>query len=330
MKYIDHGRGGDADVLRLAERDMPEVGAGEVLIRVAYAGVNRPDVLQRAGSYPPPRGASPHLGLEVSGVVVAVGQGVPEWKKGDRVCALVNGGGYAEYVTAPAGQVLSVPAGLSMAQAAALPETFLTVWANLVERGRLQAGETALIHGGTSGIGVTAIQVAKALGARVFCTVGTPEKAEAALELGADVAIDYRRRDFMIEVSKLTEGRGVDVILDMVGGPYIERNLKSLAVEGRLVQIAFLQTSKVEVDWMPLMLKRLTFTGSTLRARPAEEKARLSRALQEHVWPLVEAGKVNAIIDRVFPLENAADAHLRMESSDHVGKILLAVNPGIE
>ena len=330
MKYIDHGRGGDADVLRLAERDMPEVGAGEVLIRVAYAGVHRPDVLQRAGSYPPPRGASPHLGLEVSGVVVAVGQGVPEWKKGDRVCALVNGGGYAEYVTAPAGQVLSVPAGLSMAQAAALPETFLTVWANLVERGRLQAGETALIHGGTSGIGVTAIQVAKALGARVFCTVGTPEKAEAALELGADVAIDYRRRDFMIEVSKLTEGRGVDVILDMVGGPYIERNLKSLAVEGRLVQIAFLQTSKVEVDWMPLMLKRLTFTGSTLRARPAEEKARLSRALQEHVWPLVEAGKVNAIIDRVFPLENAADAHLRMESSDHVGKILLAVNPGIE
>lgn len=330
MKYIDHGRGGDADVLRLAERDMPEVGAGEVLIRVAYAGVNRPDVLQRAGSYPPPRGASPHLGLEVSGLVVAVGQGVPEWKKGDRVCALVNGGGYAEYVAAPAGQVLSVPAGLSMAQAAALPETFLTVWANLVERGRLQAGETALIHGGTSGIGVTAIQVAKALGARVFCTVGTPEKAEAALKLGADVAIDYRQRDFMVEVSKLTEGRGVDVILDMVGGPYIERNLKSLAVEGRLVQIAFLQTSKVEVDWMPLMLKRLTFTGSTLRARPVEEKARLSRALQEHVWPLVEAGKVNAIIDRVFALENAADAHRRMESSDHVGKILLAVNPGIE
>ena len=329
MKYIDHGRGGDADVLRLAERDLPEVGAGEVLIRVAYAGVNRPDVLQRAGSYPPPRGASPHLGLEVAGVVAAVGQGVPEWQKGDRVCALVNGGGYAEYVAAPAGQVLPVPAGLSMAQAAALPETVLTVWANVVERGRLQAGETLLVHGGTSGIGMAAIQIAKALGARVFCTVGTPEKAGAAQKLGADAAIDYRRRDFMVEVSKLTEGRGVDVILDMVGGPYIERNLRSLALEGRLVQIAFMQTAKVEVDWMPLMLRRLTFTGSTLRARSAEEKARLSRAVQGNVWPMVEDGRVQAGIDRVFPLDSAAEAHRRMESSDHVGKILLAVNPGI-
>lgn len=330
MKYIDHGRGGDADVLRLAERDLPEVGAGEVLIRVAYAGVNRPDVLQRTGSYPPPRGASPHLGLEVAGVVAAVGQGVPEWQKGDRVCALVNGGGYAEYVAAPAGQVLPVPAGLSMAQAAALPETVLTVWANVVERGRLQAGETLLVHGGTSGIGVAAIQIAKALGARVFCTVGTPEKAGAAQKLGADAAIDYRRRDFMVEVSKLTEGRGVDVILDMVGGPYIERNLRSLALEGRLVQIAFMQTAKVEVDWMPLMLRRLTFTGSTLRARSAEEKARLSRAVQDNVWPMVEDGRVQAVIDRVFPLDSAAEAHRRMESSDHIGKILLAVNPGIE
>jgi hypothetical protein len=329
MKYIDHGRGGDADVLRLAERDLPEVGAGEVLIRVAYAGVNRPDVLQRAGSYPPPRGASPHLGLEVAGVVAAVGQGVPEWQKGDRVCALVNGGGYAEYVAAPAGQVLPVPAGLSMAQAAALPETVLTVWANVVERGRLQTGETLLVHGGTSGIGVAAIQIAKALGARVFCTVGTPEKAGAAQKLGADAAIDYRRRDFMVEVSKLTEGRGVDVILDMVGGPYIERNLRSLALEGRLVQIAFMQTAKVEVDWMPLMLRRLTFTGSTLRARSAEEKARLSRAVQDNVWPMVEDGRVQAVIDRVFPLDSAAEAHRRMESSDHIGKILLAVNPGI-
>ena len=329
MKYIDHGRGGDADVLRLAERDLPEVGAGEVLIRVAYAGVNRPDVLQRAGSYPPPRGASPHLGLEVAGVVAAVGQGVPEWQKGDRVCALVNGGGYAEYVAAPAGQVLPVPAGLSMAQAAALPETVLTVWANVVERGRLQTGETLLVHGGTSGIGVAAIQIAKALGARVFCTVGTPEKAGAAQKLGADAAIDYRRRDFMVEVSKLTEGRGVDVILDMVGGPYIERNLRSLALEGRLVQIAFMQTAKVEVDWMPLMLRRLTFTGSTLRARSAEETARLSRAVQDNVWPMVEDGRVQAVIDRVFPLDSAAEAHRRMESSDHIGKILLAVNPGI-
>ena len=330
MKYIDHGRGGDADVLQLAERDMPEVGAGEVLIRVAYAGVNRPDVLQRMGSYPPPRGASPWLGLEGSGGVAAVGQGVPEWKKGDRVCALVDGGGYAEYVTAPAGQVLPVPAGFSMAQAASLPETAFTVWANVVERGRLAEGETLLVHGGTSGIGVMAIQVAKALGARVFCTVGTPEKAEAALKLGADAAIDYRRRDFMVEVSRLTEGQGVDVILDMVGGPYIERNLKSLAVEGRLVQIAFLQASKVEVDWMRLMLKRLTFTGSTLRARSPEEKERLSRALQDNLWPLLEAGKVKPVIDRAFPLEKAAEAHRRMESSEHVGKILLAVKPGIE
>ena len=301
-----------------------------MLIRVAYAGVNRPDVLQRMGSYPPPRGASPWLGLEVSGVVAAVGQGVPEWKKGDRVCALVDGGGYAEYVTAPAGQVLPVPAGFSMAQAASLPETAFTVWANVVERGRLAEGETLLVHGGTSGIGVMAIQVAKALGARVFCTVGTPEKAEAALKLGADAAIDYRRRDFMVEVSRLTEGQGVDVILDMVGGPYIERNLKSLAVEGRLVQIAFLQASKVEVDWMRLMLKRLTFTGSTLRARSPEEKERLSRALQDNLWPLLEAGKVKPVIDRAFPLEKAAEAHRRMESSEHVGKILLAVKPGIE
>ena len=233
-------------------------------------------------------------------------------------------------MAAPAGQVLPVPAGLSMAQAAALPETVLTVWANVVERGRLQAGETLLVHGGTSGIGVAAIQIAKALGARVFCTVGTPEKAGAAQKLGADAAIDYRRRDFMVEVSKLTEGRGVDVILDMVGGPYIERNLRSLALEGRLVQIAFMQTAKVEVDWMPLMLRRLTFTGSTLRARSAEEKARLSRAVQDNVWPMVEDGRVQAVIDRVFPLDSAAEAHRRMESSDHVGKILLAVNPGIE
>lgn len=330
MKYIDHGRGGEAHVLALAERDMPEVGAGEVLVRVACAGVNRPDVLQRQGLYPPPRGASPYLGLEVSGKVVAVGQGVGEFAAGDRVCALVDGGGYAEYVTVPVGQVLPVPAGFSMVQAAALPETFLTVWANVFERGRLQAGETLLVHGGTSGIGTTAIQLARAFGARVLCTVGTPEKAEAALKLGADAAIDYRRRDFAVEVKRLTEGQGVDVILDIVGGPYIERNLRSLAVEGRLVQIAFLQTSKVEVDWMPLMLKRLTFTGSTLRARPAAEKERLCQALLAQVWPLLAEGRVQPVIDRVYPLADAASAHLRMESSGHIGKLVLAVNPAIE
>ena len=330
MKYIDHGRGGSADVLVLAEREMPEVGAGEVLVRVACAGVNRPDVLQRQGLYPAPRGASPHLGLEVAGKVAALGQGVAEFAVGDRVCALVDGGGYAEYVTVPVGQVLPVPAGLSMVQAAALPETFLTVWANVFERGRLQAGETLLVHGGTSGIGTTAIQLARAAGARVLCTVGTPEKAEAALKLGADAAIDYRRRDFAVEVKRLTEGHGVDVILDIVGGPYIERNLRSLAVDGRLVQIAFLQTSKVEVDWMPLMLKRLTFTGSTLRARPAAEKERLCQALLEHVWPLLAEGRVQPVIDRVYPLADAAQAHHRMESSEHIGKLVLAVNPTIE
>ncbi|MDO4636232.1 MAG: NAD(P)H-quinone oxidoreductase [Lautropia sp.] len=330
MKYIDHGRGGDADVLVLAEREKPEVGAGEVLIRVAYAGVNRPDVLQRAGSYPPPRGASPWLGLEVAGTVATVGQGVQDWKAGDRVCALVDGGGYAEYVTAAAGQVLPVPAGLSMLQAASLPETAFTVWANVVERGRLVAGETLLVHGGTSGIGVLAIQVAKALGARVFCTVGSPEKARAALDLGADAAIDYRQRDFVVDVARLTEGEGVDVILDMVGGPYIARNLKSLALEGRLVQIAFLQTSKVEMDWMRLMLKRLTFTGSTLRSRSPEEKDHLAGALQAQLWPMLASGQVRPVIDRVFPLAQAAEAHRRMESSEHIGKIMLAVDPAIE
>ncbi|MDO5102189.1 MAG: NAD(P)H-quinone oxidoreductase [Lautropia sp.] len=327
MKYIDHGKGGGAEVLRLKEAEMPEVGAGEVLIRVAYAGVNRPDVLQREGKYPPPRGASPHLGLEVSGTVMAVGQGVDEWAVGDRVCALTDGGGYAEVVAVPVGQVLPVPEGLSLAEAAALPETFLTVWANVFERGRLVAGETFLVHGGTSGIGVTAIQLAKAAGARVFCTVGSPEKVKAAEALGAEVAIDYRQRDFVAEVARLTEGRGVDVILDMVGGPYIERNLRSLAPDGRLVQIAFLQSAKVEVNWAPLLVKRLTFTGSTLRARSGADKARLVRELQAHVWPMLARGEVRPVLDRTFALADAAEAHRRMESSEHIGKILLAVRP---
>lgn len=327
MKYIDHGKGGEAEVMLLKEGEMPEVGAGEVLIRVAYAGVNRPDVLQRKGLYPPPRGASPHLGLEVSGTVLAVGQGVDEWAVGDRVCALTDGGGYAEVVAVPVGQVLPVPAGFTLAQAAALPETFLTVWANVFERGRLAAGETFLIHGGTSGIGVTAIQLAKAIGARVFCTVGTPEKARAAEALGAEAAIDYRQRDFVAEVGRLTEGRGVDVILDMVGGPYIERNLRALAPDGRLVQIAFLQSPKVEVNWTPLLVKRLTFTGSTLRARSGADKARLVRDLQAHVWPMLERGEVRPVLDQTFALADAAAAHRRMESSEHIGKILLAVRP---
>ena len=325
MKYIDHGSGGSPDVLVLKDGPMPEVGAGEVLIKVAYAGVNRPDVLQRSGRYPPPADASPHIGLEVAGEIAAVGQGVDEWKKGDRVCALTNGGGYAEFATAPAGQVLPVPQGLGMAEAAALPENYFTVWANLIEGGRLKKGETALIHGGTSGIGITAIQMAKAWGARVFCTVGTPEKVAAAREVGADAAINYRSQDFVAEVSKLTEGRGVNMILDMVGGSYIERNLRCLALEGRLVQIAFLQPSRVEADWMPLMIKRLTFTGSTLRPRSSAEKARLAGELRTHIWPLLEQKKMKPVIYREFPLADAAGAHRLMETSEHIGKIMLKV-----
>ena len=325
MKYIDHGAGGSADVLALVEGDMPEVGAGEVLIKVHYAGVNRPDVQQRLGKYPPPADASPIIGLEVSGEIFAVGQGVDEWKRGDKVCALTNGGGYAEFVTAPAGQVLPVPDGMTLLQAAALPETFFTVWANVVERGRLASGETLLIHGGTSGIGTTAIQVGKLLGARVLCTVGSPEKVAAAKSIGADAAIDYRRQDFVVEVSKLTEGKGVDVILDMVGGPYIERTLRCLARDGRLVQIAFLQTSRVEVDWMALMLKRLTFTGSTMRARSSADKARLATELRTHLWPALADGRLAPIIFKTFPMVEAPAAHRLMESSDHIGKIMLQV-----
>jgi putative PIG3 family NAD(P)H quinone oxidoreductase len=325
MKYIDHGTGGSPDVLVLKDGPMPEVGAGEVLIKVAYAGVNRPDVLQRSGRYPPPADASPHIGLEVSGEIAAVGQGVDEWKVGENVCALTNGGGYAQYATAPAGQVLPVPAGLSMVQAAALPETYYTVYANLIERGRLAKGETVLIHGGTSGIGITAIQMAKAWGARVLCTVGNAEKVEAARKVGADGVINYRSQDFVVEVSKLTEGRGANVILDMVGGSYIERNLRCMALEGRLVQIAFLQPSKVEVDWMPLMLKRLTFTGSTLRPRPGAEKARLGSELRAQIWPLLEQKKMLPVIHQEFPLAEAAAAHRLMESSEHIGKIMLKV-----
>jgi NADPH:quinone reductase len=325
MRYVDHGAGGGPEVLHARQGPVPELGAGEVLVRVAFAGVNRPDCLQRSGRYPPPADASPYIGLEVAGEVVAVGQGVTEWKPGDAVCALTNGGGYAEYAAAPAGQVLPVPDGLSMQQASALPETYFTVWANLIERGRLAKGETVLIHGGSSGIGITAIQMAKAWGATVYCTVGSTEKADACLAIGADAAINYRSHDFVEEVRRLTSNRGADVVLDMVGGPYIERNLKLMALEGRLVQIAFLQPSRIEVDWMPLMLKRLTFTGSTLRARPPAEKARLAQQLREHVWPLLAQGRLLPVIHRVFPLEEAAAAHALMESSEHIGKILLQV-----
>jgi putative PIG3 family NAD(P)H quinone oxidoreductase len=325
MRFIDHGKGGPPSVLVPASGPVPRPGDGEVLIRVAYAGVNRPDVLQRSGNYPPPPGASPYLGLEASGEVVAVGAGVTQYKVGDAVCALTNGGAYAEYVAVPAGQTLPVPSGLSLLQAGALPETYFTVWTNVIERGRLKSGETILIHGGSSGIGITAIQMAKAWAATVYTTVGNDAKAEACRLLGADYAIDYRKQDFVEEVMRLTEQRGVDLILDMVGGDYIARNLRCLALEGRLVQIAFLQPSKVDVDWMPLMLKRLTFTGSTLRARPAAEKARLAGELRRHIWPNLEQGRMLPVIHKVFDLSEAAAAHALMESSTHIGKIMLKV-----
>ena len=327
MRYVDHGNGGGPEVLKVAIREVPELGAGEVLIEVIAAGVNRPDCIQRSGRYPPPADASPHLGLEVAGRIVALGQGVTEWNIGEAVCALANGGGYAEYAAAPAGQVLPVPAGLTMLQAAALPETYFTVWANLVERGRLAAGDTVLIHGGSSGIGITAIQIAKAWGATVICTVGNAQKAAACLALGADAAIDYRQQDFVAQTLKITGSRGVNLILDMVGGTYVEKNLKLLAVDGRLVQIAFLQPSKVEIDLMPIMTKRLTVTGSTMRPRSAANKADLAAALRTHIWPMLEQGRLLPSLYKVFALEQAAEAHALMESSEHIGKIMFSVRP---
>lgn len=329
MRFVDHGAGGGPETLREATGPVPRPGAGEVLVRVAYAGVNRPDVAQRSGSYPPPPDASPVIGLEVSGRIAAVGEGVTTWREGDAVCALTPGGGYAEFCKVPAGHVLPVPRGLTALQAAALPENYFTVWTNVFERGRLAAGETILIHGGSSGIGITAIQMAKAHGATVLCTVGNEDKRQRCLALGADHAIDYKTQDFVEETQRITGKRGVDVVLDMVGGPYIQRNLKVLALEGRLVQIAFLQGAKVELDMMPLMIKRLTFTGSTLRARPVPEKTRLAQALRERIWPTIEEGRMLPVIHQVFPLAQAADAHRLMESSAHVGKIMLEVDPRV-
>ncbi len=325
MRVIDHGSGGTSEVLRLASAPIPTPGPDDVLIRVAFAGVNRPDILQRSGRYPPPPGASPLIGLEVSGVVAAVGAGVTAWRPGDRVCALTNGGGYAETALAPQGQVLPVPEGLSLEQAGALPETCFTVWTNVFERGRLAAGESLLVHGGSSGIGVTAIQMARARGATVYTTAGSAEKLAACVALGASAAINYREQDFVEEIARLTDKRGVDVILDMVGGDYIGRNLRCLAVEGRLVQIAFLQGAKVEVDWLALMVRRLTYTGSTLRPQSAAQKAAIATALRREIWPLIAGGEIVPQVFRVFPFAEAAAAHALMETSAHIGKILLRV-----
>lgn len=322
MTAIEINEPGPAEVLVPARRPLPEPGSGELLIRVAAAGVNRPDVLQRLGGYPPPPGASDIPGLEIAGTVVACGPGAEGFAVGDAVTALVTGGGYAEYCAAPAVQCLPQPKGLSPAEAAAIPETFFTVWSNVFDRGRLQAGESFLVHGGSSGIGTTAIQLARAFGARVFTTAGSDEKCRACEALGAEKAINYRSEDF-VEVVKQATGKGANLVLDMVGGDYVKRNLEVLAPDGRLVYIAFLGGSKVEVNLLPIMLKRLTVTGSTLRARTPDFKAAIARNLREKVWPLIEQGKVKPVMARTFPLAEAAAAHRLMESSAHIGKIVL-------
>ncbi len=326
MTYIRIERPGPPDVLVPARMAVPMPGPGEVLIKVAAAGINRPDVLQREGGYPPPPGASDVPGLEVAGSVAAVGDGVARWRPGDAVMALVSSGGYAEYCIAPAPQVLPVPPGFSLVEAGGTPETFFTVWANVFDRGRLAAGESFLVHGGSSGIGTTAIQLAHAFGAKVFATVGSADKQRACEALGAQRAIDYRSEDFVAVVKAETAGKGVDVILDMVGGPYVERNLQALAVEGRLVQIAWLQGAKLQANFMPLMLKRLTWTGSTLRPRSVAQKGQIAQALEAQVWPLLAAGKIRPLVHATFPLREAAAAHRLMESSQHIGKIVLTVD----
>jgi NADPH2:quinone reductase len=316
---------GGPDVLVPEERPTPVAGPHEILVRVRAAGVNRPDVMQRQGHYPPPPGAPDIPGLEIAGEVAVVGHEVERWKIGDQVCALVAGGGYAEYCVTDETTALPVPKGLSFIEAAALPETFMTVWHNVFERGALKSGETLLVHGGSSGIGTTAIMLAKQFGAKVIVTAGSPEKCEACRKLGADVAIDYSKEDFVAATKQATGNKGADVILDMVGGDYVDRNFEAAAVEGRIVQIATQKGTKVTADLRRLMLKRLTHTGSTLRARPVAHKAAIASALQAKVWPLLESGKVRPVIDSTYPLARAADAHARMESSAHVGKIVLEV-----
>ena len=316
---------GGPDVLVAEERPVPPPGPGEILVAVQAAGVNRPDVMQRLGLYPPPKGAPDIPGLEIAGRVAACGKGVERWREGDPVAALVVGGGYAEYCVSHETHALPMPGNLTPVEAAALPETFFTVWHNVFERGGLKSGETLLVHGGSSGIGTTAIQLAKAFGAMVIATAGSAEKCAACRALGADVAIDYKSEDFVAATKSATAGSGADVILDMVGGDYIERNYEAAAVEGRIVQIGFQGSPRATVDFRRILLKRLHHTGSTLRSRSVADKATIARAVEEKLWPLVAAGRVRPVMDRTFPLAAAADAHARMESSMHIGKIVLTI-----
>ncbi|HEY8269108.1 MAG TPA: NAD(P)H-quinone oxidoreductase [Xanthobacteraceae bacterium] len=327
MNAIAIPKPGGPEALKPETRAMPKPGPTEVLVRVAAAGVNRPDVMQRMGMYPPPPGAPDIPGLEIAGEVVALGEKVTRLRIGDKVCALVPGGGYAEYCVADEAIALPVPKGLSLIEAAALPETFFTVWHNMMERGALKAGETVLIHGGTSGIGTTAIMIAKAFGAKVITTAGSAEKCEACKKLGADVAINYKTEDFVAATKAATGGRGADLIVDIIGGDYVDRNFEAATIEGRIVQVSVQQGTIAKVDMRRLMQKRLTHTGSTLRPRPVADKAAIARGLLAKVWPLIEAGKIKPVIDSTFPLADAPKAHARMESSAHIGKIVLVVRP---
>ena len=327
MKQVEISGPGGPEVLNLVDGPLPDPGTGEVLIKVYAAGVNRPDVFQRQGKYNPPAGASPIPGLEVAGEIVKLGAGVTEFGLGDRVCALVSGGGYAEFCVAPVPQVLPIPTGLTFIEASGIPENYFTVWTNVFDRGQLQKGETILIHGGSSGIGTTAIQLCHQFGARIISTAGNDEKCGVCKSPGADHAINYKTQDFEAETKAITGGKGANVILDMVGGNYIQKNINCLALEGRLIQIAFLQSSINQLDLMAVMTKRLTITGSTLRPRTVEQKGEIARALSKEIWPLFNDKKIKVLIDTVLPLSRASDAHALMESSTHIGKIVLEVVP---
>lgn len=322
---IEISESGVAEVLKPTQRLLPSLASGQVLIKVAAAGVNYADVMQRRGSYPPPAGASDIPGLEVSGAIVAIADDVRDWQSGDKVCALVTSGGYAEYCVADAGSVLAIPAGVSLIETAALPETFFTVWSNVFDRAKLQAGETLLVHGGSGGIGTTAIQLGTAFGAKVIISAGSEEKCQFCKTLGADAAINYHTQDFVAEIQTLTNGKGVDVILDIIGGDYFPRNLKCMGFDGRLVQIALQNGIKSEINLLLVLLKRLTITGSTLRARDSAFKANIAKQLQTQVWPLLASGQIKPVIHSVFPLIEAYKAHQLMESSQHLGKIILTV-----